>query len=123
MAQGELKRVIELTQFAMAHQDVRYYLNGMLLEIKPGRIRAVATDGHRLAMGHPGAAVIPAALAVATRNGSTGHEFLSAIIAGYEIAIRIGEAVGKRHYYTFHNTATCGVFGAAAAAARRPHPR
>lgn len=45
-----LKRMIEKTQFAMAHQDVRYYLNGLLLEIRPGRIRTVATDGHRLAL-------------------------------------------------------------------------
>lgn len=48
--QGELKRVIDLTQFAMAHQDVRYYLNGMLFELTNERMRAVATDGHRLAM-------------------------------------------------------------------------
>jgi len=47
--QGELKRLIELTQFAMAQQDVRYYLNGMLLELFHDRLRAVATDGHRLA--------------------------------------------------------------------------
>ncbi|MEJ2576099.1 MAG: DNA polymerase III subunit beta [Gammaproteobacteria bacterium] len=45
-----LKRLIDKTQFAMAQQDVRYYLNGMLLEFTPGRIRAVATDGHRLAL-------------------------------------------------------------------------
>ncbi len=45
-----LKRLIEKTQFAMAQQDVRYYLNGMLLEIKEGKIRTVATDGHRLAL-------------------------------------------------------------------------
>ena len=38
-------------------------------------------------------------------------------MAGYEIGIRVGEAIGKRHYYYFHNTSTCGVFGAAAAAA------
>lgn len=44
-----LKRLIEKTQFAMAQQDVRYYLNGMLLEISKGEIRTVATDGHRLA--------------------------------------------------------------------------
>jgi len=48
--QGDLKRVIELTHFAMAHQDVRYYLNGLLLDVGEGRIRAVATDGHRLAI-------------------------------------------------------------------------
>ena len=46
----ELKRLIERTQFAMAQQDVRYYLNGMLLEINSKRIRTVTTDGHRLAM-------------------------------------------------------------------------
>jgi DNA polymerase-3 subunit beta len=45
-----LKRLIEKTQFAMAQQDVRYYLNGMLFEIKNGDLRTVATDGHRLAM-------------------------------------------------------------------------
>jgi DNA polymerase-3 subunit beta len=47
---GAMKRLIDKTQFAMAQQDVRYYLNGLLLEIRPGRVRAVATDGHRLAL-------------------------------------------------------------------------
>jgi len=47
---GVVKRLIDKTQFAMAQQDVRYYLNGLLLEIRPGRVRAVATDGHRLAL-------------------------------------------------------------------------
>jgi DNA polymerase-3 subunit beta len=49
MEQSKLKRLIERTQFAMAHQDVRYYLNGLLLEVSNGELRAVATDGHRLA--------------------------------------------------------------------------
>ncbi|MEJ1397413.1 MAG: DNA polymerase III subunit beta [Candidatus Sedimenticola sp. (ex Thyasira tokunagai)] len=48
--QKELKQLIEKTQFAMAQQDVRYYLNGMLLEVKQGVVRTVATDGHRLAL-------------------------------------------------------------------------
>jgi DNA polymerase-3 subunit beta len=48
--QGKLRRLIERTSFAMAQQDVRYYLNGMLLEVSSGMLRAVATDGHRLAM-------------------------------------------------------------------------
>ncbi len=47
--QNKLKRLIERTHFAMAHQDVRYYLNGLLLEVGSGELRAVATDGHRLA--------------------------------------------------------------------------
>ena len=44
-----LRRLLERTHFAMAVQDVRYYLNGLLLEAAPGQLRAVATDGHRLA--------------------------------------------------------------------------
>ena len=48
--QAVLKRLVEKTQFAMAHQDVRYYLNGLLLEIEGNKLRAVATDGHRLAV-------------------------------------------------------------------------
>jgi DNA polymerase-3 subunit beta len=46
----ELQRLLEKTHFSMAQQDVRYYLNGMLLEIDGGALRAVATDGHRLAL-------------------------------------------------------------------------
>lgn len=45
-----LRSLVEGTQFAMAHQDVRYYLNGLLFELTENRIRTVATDGHRLAM-------------------------------------------------------------------------
>lgn len=48
--QNEFKSMIEATAFAMAQQDVRYYLNGMLLEIGSQYVRTVATDGHRLAM-------------------------------------------------------------------------
>jgi len=46
----ELLRLLEKTHFSMAQQDVRYYLNGMLLEIDGQVLRAVATDGHRLAL-------------------------------------------------------------------------
>ena len=46
----ELQRLLEKTHFSMAQQDVRYYLNGMLLEIDNAMLRAVATDGHRLAL-------------------------------------------------------------------------
>lgn len=44
-----LKHLIQMVHFAMAQQDVRYYLNGMLLEASNGLVQAVATDGHRLA--------------------------------------------------------------------------
>lgn len=50
MSQGDLKSLIDQTQFSMANQDVRYYLNGILLELENGAIRMVATDGHRLAL-------------------------------------------------------------------------
>ena len=46
----ELKSLLERVHFAMAQQDVRYYLNGLLLEIGEGRLRAVGADGHRLAL-------------------------------------------------------------------------
>ncbi|MEO0444138.1 MAG: DNA polymerase III subunit beta, partial [Pseudomonadota bacterium] len=45
-----IKRLIDRTAFAMAQQDVRYYLNGMLWETENNQLRCVATDGHRLAM-------------------------------------------------------------------------
>ncbi|MDF1628436.1 MAG: DNA polymerase III subunit beta [Alcanivoracaceae bacterium] len=50
IAPGALRQLIDRTAFSMAQQDVRYYLNGMLFELRPGRLRTVATDGHRLAM-------------------------------------------------------------------------
>ena len=46
----DLKAVIDKTAFAMAQQDVRFYLNGMLWEINPTELKVVATDGHRLAL-------------------------------------------------------------------------
>ena len=49
VAQNEFKKLIEFTQFAMASQDVRYYLNGMYFEASGKTLRSVATDGHRLA--------------------------------------------------------------------------
>lgn len=50
LSQSQLKNLIEKTHFSMAQQDVRYYLNGLLLEMQDGVLRSVATDGHRLAM-------------------------------------------------------------------------
>ncbi len=51
LKQGELRKLLEQTQFCMAQQDVRYYLNGVLLEVGNGKLRMVATDGHRMAVG------------------------------------------------------------------------
>ena len=49
IAQKTLRDIIDKTAFAMAQQDVRYYLNGLMLEVSANNLRAVATDGHRLA--------------------------------------------------------------------------
>jgi 2-methylcitrate dehydratase PrpD len=73
-------------------------------------------DVDRASVIHPGAVIVPAALAVAEKQGAGGRELLASIAIGYEVAIRVGESVGKTHYFHWHNTATCGVFGAAAAA-------
>jgi 2-methylcitrate dehydratase PrpD len=72
-------------------------------------------DLDRASVTHPGCVVIPAALALAEARGSSGKELLAAVALGYEVAIRVGQAVGKRHYYYWHNTSTCGTFGSAAA--------
>jgi DNA polymerase-3 subunit beta len=50
LAQSALRDLLEQVSFSMAQQDVRYFLNGMLLEVSPQHLRTVATDGHRLAM-------------------------------------------------------------------------
>jgi DNA polymerase-3 subunit beta len=50
LSQGDFRRLIDKTHFSMAQQDVRYYLNGLLLETDGKTLRAVATDGHRLAL-------------------------------------------------------------------------
>jgi len=48
--EGALKKLLDKTSFAMANQDVRYYLNGLLFEFRDGGLKTVATDGHRLAL-------------------------------------------------------------------------
>ncbi len=75
-------------------------------------------DTHRASSLHPGAPVIPAALATAEREEATTETLLHAINAGYNLACRIGEAVNPDEHYAhgFHITATCGTFGATAAA-------
>ena len=72
-------------------------------------------DLHRASIVHPGCVVVPAAYAVARREGIRGRDFLIAILHGYEVACRVGMSVGPAHYRTWHNTATCGPFGSAMA--------
>lgn len=71
-------------------------------------------DGHRKAMGHPGAAVIPTALSLAAETGAGGPELFAAIAVGYDVAVRIGAAELRKPYHTGNWSS----FGAAITAAR-----
>ena len=102
-----------LTAWAGGRSDVegRVFLAAALSHI------AETDDLHRRSVTHPGCVVIPVALLLGAELGKGGAEVLRAVLAGYEAMIRIGNAVGPAHYRIFHNTATVGGFGAAAAAA------
>ena len=77
-------------------------------------------DTHAAGSLHPGAPVIPAALAAGEMVGASGADVLAGIVAGYEVTCRVALALPAGEHYDrgFHPTATCGAFGAAAAAAR-----
>ena len=72
-------------------------------------------DVHRTSIIHPGDTVIPAAIATSSLVDIDILNFLKAIVIGYETAIRMGICMGENHYEIFYSSATCGVFGAAAA--------
>lgn len=74
-------------------------------------------DTHKRALLHTGSVVVPPTLALAEERGLTGPEIITAIVAGYEVAVRVGMAVMPTHYRFWHSTATNGTFGAAASAA------
>lgn len=73
-------------------------------------------DLHQGSTFHPAAPIIPTALAVAERGNADGQSLLRAVVLGYDVAIRIAEAVNPSHYRYWHPTGTCGVFGSTAAA-------
>lgn len=76
-------------------------------------------DTHVGAMLHPGVAAWSAALATAEHVGASGADVVAAVVAGYEVSIRIGLAVQPGHFQRgFQSTGTCDVFGTAAAAGR-----
>ena len=76
-------------------------------------------DGHRLVKGHPGAIVIPAALAAAEVADAPADETLAAIVVGYEVAVRAGlELHARSDPFLYHGSGAWGAVGAAAAAAR-----
>ena len=72
-------------------------------------------DVHNGSVFHPAAVVFPPALAVAQALGSTGAELMTAVVAGYEVGIRVGEFLGRSHYRIFHTTGTAGTLAACAA--------
>lgn len=76
-------------------------------------------DTHFAHVGHLSVGVFPAALAVGEETGASALSMVEAFLVGAEVAIRIGVVLGQEHYDRgFHQTATAGAFGAAAAAAR-----
>ena len=100
LSQGDLKKLIDLTHFAMAQQDVRYYLNGLLLEFAEKRLRAVATDGHRLAIADlevdcsglqaPRSLIVPRkGVMELSRALSGGEESIEIILATNQIQVNL----------------------------------
>ncbi len=72
-------------------------------------------DIYRSGLYHPGVVTIPAALALAEAEHAGGSQFLTAVVAGYEVSNRIARAINPAHYTYWHTTATVGHFGAAMA--------
>jgi 2-methylcitrate dehydratase PrpD len=98
---------------AGSHLDAkrRAFLAGALTHITE------TDDLHRASVTHPGCVVVPVALALGEATGASGEQVLRGVLHGFEAMCRIGAAVGPAHYRVWHNTATCGPFGSAMAAA------
>jgi aconitate decarboxylase len=76
-------------------------------------------DAHVASSLHPGAVALPASLAIAEVGGASGEQFLTALVVGYEVGLRLGVCAGVAHSTSgYHVTGTVGAVGAAAAAAR-----
>lgn len=74
-------------------------------------------DLHRASVVHPGCVVVPAAWALADKQKAGGFALLRSVLHGFEATTRVGMGVGPAHYKIWHNTATCGPYGSAMAAA------
>lgn len=74
-------------------------------------------DSYRAGLYHPGAPVASAAFAAAFVDDAPGTRLLTALVAGYELTLRLAAAINPAHYKVWHTTGTVGAFGAAAAAA------
>ncbi len=101
LPQKDFKRLLDKTHFSMAQQDVRYYLNGLLLETSAKMLRTVATDGHRLALcetdlppgGKPGQQVIVPRKGVLELQRILGHadEPMEVAIGSNHLRVQIGD--------------------------------
>jgi len=99
ISQADLRRLIERTQFSMAQQDVRYYLNGLLMEVDAKAIRAVATDGHRLALSQVATAkdnptaiqvIIPRKAVLELQRLATGTDDVDIAIGVNHVRVQFG---------------------------------
>jgi 2-methylcitrate dehydratase PrpD len=109
-AEGEKGTATALPRFAQAPALVAALLNGASSHVEE------MDDLHNESIYHPGTCVFPAALAVAESEGAGPRDFLTAAVAGYEVSLRVGQALGSEHYRYFHTTGTAGTVGAAVAA-------
>lgn len=94
------------------HAALAALSNGMLINA------ADNDDTHKRALAHLGSVVVPPALAATEARAGHGRDLITALVAGYEVAARVGMAVMPSHYRFWHSTATNGTFGSAAAAAK-----
>lgn len=88
----------------------------MLMDAGPANVEEM-DDMHRQAILHPGPVIMPVLASLSRSHRLSAARTLDAVVRGYEVMIRVGRAVGAQHYYYWHNTATAGVYGAAAACA------
>lgn len=107
---GAWAKSIGLSQHATANDSARLaFVYGALCHILE------MDDLHRASVVHPGCVVAPVVFALGA--GGDGRKALTAFLKGVEATTRVGMAVGTEHYKIWHNTATCGPFGSAFAAA------
>ncbi|MFT3906679.1 MAG: DNA polymerase III subunit beta [Steroidobacteraceae bacterium] len=101
VSQADLRRLIDKTHFAMAQQDVRYYLNGTLIECSGATLRAVATDGHRLSLceaalekaasGSQTQVILPRKGVLELQRSVTGDGEIELTIGSNHVRVEIGD--------------------------------
>ena len=92
-------------------------LNGVFFNAAVGHILEY-DDVNKVSISHPGAAVIPAALAVSEKQGLPFGRYAAAVAAGYEVVVRLGTVLNPSLYNHWHTTSVCGAFAAAAVAGK-----